>query len=111
MPYLGRALNEDIFHYKKYWTKSAMKRRKENNEVYKKSEVGQVYDDVEIILDRFIERLDTASSSIKYAKGNLQGGVEAIANLAVADDNIKKVNLTPVIDTIQGIVENEAENE
>ena len=33
MPYLGKALSDDVFSYKGYWTKRAMKRRKKDKKI------------------------------------------------------------------------------
>lgn len=100
---------KDIFNYSEYWNSDAIKRRKGKN-MYEKNEVEEVLGDVAVILDRFIDRIETALESLEYSLGNINS-VEAVANLSIANDKLKKIDLVPVIDTIQGILEAEVEDD
>ena len=72
--------------------------------VYHKNEVDMVVEDIRVILTRFENILTEAVNEIKMAKEQPLMP-ESFASLNRTDHKIKGINLIPVIDTLEGILQ------
>jgi len=105
MPYLGRALSEDVFHYKKYWTKDAMKKRKKKkeNKMYDNQEINDVIEDVEGVLTKIEYRIGLIEDNIQLARNNIKD-TSALSYLSNAQEQVDKIDFVPIIDTLEGMI-------
>lgn len=105
MPYLGRALSEDIFHYKNYWSKNAIKKRKKKkeNKMYDNQEINDVIEDIEGVLTKIEYHIGAVQDNIQLARNNIKDG-SAISYLSNAQKRVDKIDFVPIIDTLEGMI-------
>ena len=72
---------------------------------YERSEINEVVSDIEEVLERIDYRLTTIEDNIKLAKAHLTQS-EALTFLTNAQNEIDKISFVPIIDTLEGIIEN-----
>jgi hypothetical protein len=73
---------------------------------YLEEEVNAVFDDIKDILGRFEMTLLKAMDNITEARRDLDGP-SGLASLITADMLVKDIDLIPMIDTLDGILDNQ----
>ena len=73
---------------------------------YKQEEIDMVADDMKVILSKFEMTLLKAMDDISAARRDLITP-EAFATLVRVDADIKSVKIQPILDTLEGIIENQ----
>jgi hypothetical protein len=76
--------------------------------MYEQSEINDVLGEIEAILNKFEILLDQAAVNINTANKNLNSR-SAFASLVTADNQLSKINLISVIETIEGILQDQGE--
>jgi hypothetical protein len=71
--------------------------------MYNQKEIDLVVEDVKVVLTRFEESITETMNEITMAKAQPLTP-ESFASLNRAQDRLKKINLEPVIDTLEGII-------
>ena len=76
--------------------------------MYEQSEINDVLGEIKAILNKFEILLDQAAVNINIANKNLNSR-SALASLVTADSQLGKINLISVIETIEGILQDQGE--
>ena len=95
-------MNNDIFDYKKYWSKNAIKRRKKRN-MYESQEINDVIEDVEGVLTKIEYRIGVVCDNIQMARNDIKG-TAALSYLSNAQEQLDKIDFVPIIDTLEGMI-------
>jgi hypothetical protein len=72
---------------------------------YERSEINEVVSDIEQVLEKIDYRITTVEDNIRLAKAHLIQS-EALTFLNNAQNEIDKISFVPIIDTLEGIIEN-----
>lgn len=109
MPYIAKIMSDDIFNYKESWTRRAMKKRKEKK-MYQKQDIDSVVKDMEVIVNKFEVILDRAIADLSVANKQLNSE-SALAALISIEKRLDQIKLRPIIDTLEGIVKDQKDND
>jgi len=72
---------------------------------YERSEINEVVSDIEQVLEKIDYRITTVKDNIRLAKAHMIQS-EALTFLTNAQNEIDKISFVPIIDTLEGIIEN-----
>ena len=72
---------------------------------YERNEINEVVSDIEQVLEKIDYRITTVEDNIRLAKAHLIQS-EALTFLTNAQNEIDKISFVPIIDTLEGIIEN-----
>ena len=72
---------------------------------YERNEINEVVSDIEQVLEKIDYRITTVENNMKLAKAHLIQS-EALTFLTNAQNEIDKISFVPIIDTLEGIIEN-----